>query len=635
MINVDKFSKYQKKFFDSNGTDMDALNNMILLNKNDPFSYFYKGVILFDNGDYNESLENFFLVDKILDKDAVNITKKICSNFGYSNNFTKALDNVINFKDDVSSYIDANHSKLGNYNDLKNFSFVDCSESEICDYLSYLKTLNSDDVNLKNMASCYFFLNDYDSAADYFEKSINLNCDSLDLYIKYIELLIVREDYKYAILLCDRALLLDNKNISILYFKGVCYSLLCDFDEGIKYFSIIIELDPCHSDAYCSRGCIYDELGKFCAKDDFLKAIELDSKNYKAYFHLGDFYLSSNDFETAVTYFKTAIFDHDFLIYSYYKIAFCYYNLSDYDNCLNYINKALDINSNDASFHSLKASVYFDLNKLNKAIDSFKTAYLLADNFSTCFSLFDCFIEKNDIENILLYSKKCLDYNVDNNMVYTSLSFYYFDMLDYDNAISIFEKFLDFSNEDTNYISYLYYGKSLIKTNQYLLAIKCFEFCFSSAEYCSIAKANYAFCLYKLGNSAKAFKILKNVLRKDKYNTDALLNISLMYFILDNYNLSLKYYKKVLHLVDDDLKFFVLFNISICEFKLGNYNVALDVFENLLENNMIFSSIYYYVGSIYRILGDNNKAKNFFELELENVSVFADECKTFLSDISV
>ncbi len=80
------------------------------------------------------------------------------------------------------------------------------------------------------------------------------------------------------------------------YDLGVRYLSEGNYEEAIIAFTAAIEIDPKQETLYLNRGSVRILLQDFSgAESDFLKVIELNSSNYKAYLELSDLYLTKGD----------------------------------------------------------------------------------------------------------------------------------------------------------------------------------------------------------------------------------------------------------------------------------------------------------------------------------------------------
>ena len=82
------------------------------------------------------------------------------------------------------------------------------------------------------------------------------------------------------------------------------------------------------------------------AKKMFLRIIELDHENYRAYYNLGISYFNLENFEKARESYKMALKIKPDYKHCYYNIGLIYEAEEDFENALKYFEKALEIDPN-------------------------------------------------------------------------------------------------------------------------------------------------------------------------------------------------------------------------------------------------------------------------------------------------
>ena len=97
-------------------------------------------------------------------------------------------------------------------------------------------------------------------------------------------------------------------SINTLYEQGINNCQKGRFDEGIKYFDKILELEPHHYFSYLNRGKAYRDKTEYdSAIADFNKCIQIDPSNPEAYFELGGVWGNQGKFEEAISLYTKAI----------------------------------------------------------------------------------------------------------------------------------------------------------------------------------------------------------------------------------------------------------------------------------------------------------------------------------------
>ena len=107
----------------------------------------------------------------------------------------------------------------------------------------------------------------------------------------------------------------------------------------------------------------------------------------------------------------------------------------------------------------------------------------------------------------------------------------------------------------------------------------------------------------KLDEAIKVLLIaLNNVKQRDLINT----NISEIYYIKKNYELSIKHANEAIK--DNKNNYHAVINVANCYIELGHIEKAINILENIAVNNKKVSMIFTNLGYSYKLLGNYDKA---------------------------
>ena len=163
-------------------------------------------------------------------------------------------------------------------------------------------------VNYNCIAVCYSKMSDYDSALEYCNKA-------LDLY-KTPRILLNKAYYTTnsddAILIAQQVFDLNpepKEAIDAYLHIGIRYSEKGEYNNAIKYFDKVIELDSKNPETYYAKGCCYSKTERFEeAIPMYEKAIDNGFDNYvDVSTWLGFCYFCTQKFDQALEYFDSVI----------------------------------------------------------------------------------------------------------------------------------------------------------------------------------------------------------------------------------------------------------------------------------------------------------------------------------------
>ena len=253
---------------------------------------------------------------------------------------------------------------------------------------SYLKTIELDKNNTNALFNLGILIDnqgDHQKAFDYFQKVTKLQpewSEAWRLLGMANEKLGKLEEAKQSFL---KAIELDKNNTNALINLGILFASQDDYQKTIKYIQKVTKLQPEWSEAWRLLGMANEKLGKLEeAKQNFLKAVELDEKNYDAHLALAEIFSKENKFYNA-------------------KI---------------YIDNILKEDPKDSSIFISIGEIYRKTNHFKKAITFYEQAIKLnPDNYWSYMNIVTCQIGLNNIGEALIWLKQALEKAAKNKLI--------------------------------------------------------------------------------------------------------------------------------------------------------------------------------------------------------------------------
>lgn len=327
-----------------------------------------------------------------------------------------------------------------------------------------------------------------------------------------------------------------------------------DYQKAVDLFSYCISLDPSESMSYGFRAEAYIGLKKYNeATDDIVKALAIDSEdkafrlmqtfegkekdlllakfrieqakdknNYYWSYYQGIVYESNDEFHNAIKSYKQAN-DIDASDYLLDRIAVCYSECGEYDLALDYINKALAMDSTRTAYLSTKGDILYMLGRKEE-----------------CLAVYD----------------KLVTLQPDNSYVYYERGFKRDNMGDIDGAIEDYTTSIVLNPEMS--ASYLNRAEMYRKKGNEEAAISDYKKVIEiDTLYTPDCCAQYAYLA--LGDKTKAIEIQDSMLAKSSDKGD-LYNAACLYSKMGEYDKSISYLKQAFekgfreftHIMNDD-----------------------------------------------------------------------------------
>lgn len=273
------------------------------------------------------------------------------------------------------------------------------SEKDINSYKNYIKrALNLKPIltdNLNIIASLYNENGEYNDALNLITKSINIDPTYYESYRIKGEILFSQNKYKEAIVNFNKSdSLSDKKNDDVSNWLAWAHFYAADTLKAIYFANKAIMLSPNESDNYGTLGDLLSKKSQYdLAKENFIKAIELDPRNPyywnylgNIYQYLGDSLNEVNSFQKAVNYSNNNI---NFLL----DLGWCYWRNDEIKNVYQVIDSIIKIDTKNQDVLLLLSAVLYGQGNFNESIENllkyvkiykkhYSAWYLLAKNYS-------------------------------------------------------------------------------------------------------------------------------------------------------------------------------------------------------------------------------------------------------------
>ena len=93
-----------------------------------------------------------------------------------------------------------------------------------------------------------------------------------------------------------------------LYYQGVAFLDVKQYDRAIDAFSMVLEMNPTHANAYHNRGRVWNRKGQYDkAVADFTKTINIEPHALNSYWGRGWALTGKGDYEGAITDYNKAL----------------------------------------------------------------------------------------------------------------------------------------------------------------------------------------------------------------------------------------------------------------------------------------------------------------------------------------
>ncbi len=261
------------------------------------------------------------------------------------------------------------------------------------DLLSELYVLepNNEEIYIQK-ANIYSKQDDHQKAVDLLEQAVHLTDDPAEVYSLIGMEYLFMEDFQNAKLSFMKCLEVDDLDYSALYNVIYCFDFLEQHEEAIDYLNLFLNKNPyCEvawhqvgkqyfdlkefekalsafdfaiiSDdqfvgAYLEKGKVLEKLGKYNeALENYQITLQLDDPTSFALLRMGKCYDKLGSDELALKHFKKCVHEDPLLDNGWIAITDFHTKRLDYQKALYYINKAINIDSDNVLYWKRYATI--------------------------------------------------------------------------------------------------------------------------------------------------------------------------------------------------------------------------------------------------------------------------------------
>ena len=249
---------------------------------------------------------------------------------------------------------------------------------------SFLKCLSFDEQDyssLYNVIYCFEFLEDHDGAILYLNDYLDRNPYCQVAWHQLGKQYFTKEMYEDALGAFDFAIISDDTFIGAYFEKGRVLEKLGRYQEAIENYEITIKIEDPTSHAYLRLGKCYEHMGNMeLAKFYYYQTVHEDPLLDKGWVAITDYYISCKSFEKA----------------------------------LSYVNKAINIDSNNPGYWKRCAYIHVALGNLVEADYAFKQTVQLGNYELDTWIQWICIVARNkEVEVALDILKQACEFYPD------------------------------------------------------------------------------------------------------------------------------------------------------------------------------------------------------------------------------
>ena len=151
----------------------------------------------------------------------------------------------------------------------------------------------------------------------------------------------------------------NNKDLGFLTVIGQCLFHERKYDEAIKIFENILQIDSKNLSALNSLARTHNEKNeKLKAEEYYLKALKIDGSSFYLLNNIAGFYRENSSYDKAIDYYKQALSVNPNNAYIYNNLAKIYFDLNNHEKAMENSFKALKMKKNDGDIQKTISFIY-------------------------------------------------------------------------------------------------------------------------------------------------------------------------------------------------------------------------------------------------------------------------------------
>ena len=189
-------------------------------------------------------------------------------------------------------------------------------------------------------------------------------------------------NYDEALIFFNKCLEINNNSSDIYFNLGLIYKKKGLLDLSVKNYKEAIKFNSEFLDAYINLGVVFEQQEKYNECLNILDSlIKKDKTNYKAYFNLGNIFKKLSRFEDSINAYEKAIKINNHQAEIFFNLALVLKKIGNYDDAIVNYNKAIRLKPDYFKACNNLGVIFNDLRKFPEAFESFEKALKINPEF--------------------------------------------------------------------------------------------------------------------------------------------------------------------------------------------------------------------------------------------------------------
>lgn len=361
------------------GGALEAFNQAVLKNPNDPSTFFRRGDVKMAMKDFQGAIEDYSKSVELGPLFSVAYKNRGDAKYRLGmyreaiSDYDKAIENQPNFQ---KAYVSRGDAK----NKMEDF------RGALEDLNRAISLKPEDAAAFKSRGDAWFGQGDYEKAIADYDRAQEISPDFYTAFSRRGEAKSALKDVTGAMEDLNRAIEIYPDDPDLYINRAAVKAQSGDYFGALDDIDKSIQIDPNNFSLFITRGIIKENSGDFMgAEEDYSRAVEMNPTYYKAYNHRASVRLKIKKIKEAFTDIDKAIELNPGYSTLYVNRGNFFYILNNFDRAISDYNKAIELSPDDATAYSYKGDVQFKLQDYHAAKESYSKAIErrpdIADNY--------------------------------------------------------------------------------------------------------------------------------------------------------------------------------------------------------------------------------------------------------------
>ncbi len=330
---------------------------------------------------------------------------------------------------------------------------------------------------LEDLVTYFIETNDTEKALKVIGFGTQQHPYSTNLIIRHAQVLATSHKPAEALELLNRVENIEPSNFELLYNKACVYGQLRNPKKAIQYFEKALlncDLEE-KEEILLSIGFEYETTNEYLTAIDYFKqALEINPENETALYEISFCFDILDKTDEAISFFNKFIDEHPYSSVSWYNLGMFYSKQEKNSEAIMAYDYAITIKEDFSSAYFGKANVLFNTEKYAQALKAYKEfmQYEKADSL-VYFYVGECYENMDDYANALPYYQRAVKLDPNFADAWLGMAIVYGETERYHSAIHFVKKAIELDNEQAHY--FVCMGEFYSKASNHIEALKAFK----------------------------------------------------------------------------------------------------------------------------------------------------------------